>query len=143
MSPQPETRFADNAAVSLVVAGALLFAATAQRTDAYAQDLEILSSTHTNNREQTLTFVVQRLTHVSELRIRTGSLSVTLVSVEIEFSDGNLQRTILQEPVPAGHQSRAIPIDPRRPIAKVFLEKQAGLRPGSTAIQLLGKVVHP
>lgn len=134
---------ARNAAVPLAVAGALLFAAAARPTEARAEDLEILASAHTNNREQTLSFLVQRPTHVSELRIRTGSLAVTLVSMEIEFRDGSLQRTILQEPIPAGQQSRAIPVDPRRPIAKVFLEKQAGLRPGSTAVQLLGKVVHP
>lgn len=134
---------ARSVAFRLVATGALLFATAATPTEARAQDLEILASTHTNNREQTVTFLVQRQTHVSELRVRTGSLAVTLVSMEIEFRDGSPQRTILREPVPAGQQSRAIPVDPSRPIAKVFLEKQAGLRPGSTALQLLGKVVHP
>lgn len=126
-----------------MAAGALLFATAARPTQASAQDLEILASAHTNNREQTVTFLVQRPAHASELRVRTGSLAVTLVSMEIEFGDGSPQRTILREPVPAGQQSRAIPVDPRRPIVKIFLEKQPGLRPGSTAIQLLGKVVHP
>jgi hypothetical protein len=143
LSPQHETGFALNGAVSLVVACALLFATAARPTEARAQDLEILASAHTNNREQTITILVPRPVHISELRIRTGSLAITLVSAEIEFSDGSLQRTRLQEPVPAGQQSRAIPVDTKRTIARVFLEKQAGLRPGSTALQLMGKVVHP
>jgi hypothetical protein len=143
LSRQPQAKLARSVAFRLVAAGALLFATTARPTQASAQDLEILASAHTNNREQTVIFLVQRSAHASELRVRTGSLAVTLVSMEIEFHDGSLQRTILREPVPAGQQSRAIPVDPSRPIAKVFLEKQAGLRPGSTAIQLLGKVVHP
>ena len=131
-----------NVRVPLGVVGALLFAIGAHPTEARTQDLEILASAHTNNREQTVTFIVQRQTHVSELRIRTGSLATTLVSMEIEYHDGSLQRAVLQEPVAPGQQSRAIPIDTRRAVTKVFLEKQPGLRPGSTALQLLGKVVR-
>lgn len=78
--------------------------------------------------------------HVSELYVRSGSLAVTLVGMEVEYADGFLARFKLQDPLPPGQQSRPVPIDRMRTVKKVFVAKQPGVRPGETAIQLLGKV---
>ena len=78
--------------------------------------------------------------HVSELYVRSGSLATTLVAMEVEYADGGLARFKLQDPLPPGQQSRPIPIDRTRAVKKVFVAKQPGLRPGETAIQLLGKI---
>lgn len=106
-----------------------------------AQSLEVLATVRTNNRTESLTFrIPAHQAHVSELRIRSGSLAVTLAGIEIEFADGKLQRTALEETIPPGHQSRPIPIESQRKLTRVFVTKRPGLQPGETAIQLLGKV---
>jgi hypothetical protein len=106
------------------------------------QTLEVLGTARVNNRIETMYFrIAPHQAHVSELYVRSGSLAVTLVGVEVEYADGGLARFKLQDPLPPGQQSRPIPIDRMRTVKKVFLAKQPGLRPGETAIQLLGKIV--
>ncbi|WP_295556084.1 hypothetical protein [uncultured Hyphomicrobium sp.] len=105
------------------------------------QALDVLATARTNNRTQSLTFrVPAHQSRVSELRIRSGSLAITLVGLEIAFRDGGTERFVLQGALAPGHQSQPIPVDPSRTIREVLVTKQPGLRPGETAIQLLGKV---
>ena len=105
------------------------------------QALEVLGTARTNNRTDTLTFrVPAHQTHVSALRIRSGSLAMTLSGIEIEFADGAFERVKLQDTLAPGQQSRPIPVDHRRAVSRVFVAKQPGLRPGETTVQLLGKV---
>jgi hypothetical protein len=126
--------------------GRLAFAATmaalcSVSTRAAPSTLEVLGTARTNNRTESLVFrVAPHQAHVSELRIRSGSLAITLVGIEIEFADGNLTRVGMQETLPPGQQSQPIPVESRRAVSKVFVTKRPGLRPGETTIQLLGKI---
>ena len=105
------------------------------------QSLEVLATVRTNNRTESLAFrVPAHQAHVSELHIRSGHLAVTLAGIEIEFADGQVQRAILQETIPPGHQCRPIPIDPSRAVSRVLVTKHPGLEPGETVLQLIGKV---
>lgn len=107
------------------------------------QALEMLGTARVNNRIETLFFhIAPHQAHASELYVRSGSLAVTLVGMEVEYADGGLARFKLQEPVPPGRQSRPIAIDNTRAMKKILVAKQPGLRPGETAIQLLGKIVR-
>ncbi|MBN8911270.1 MAG: hypothetical protein J0H65_04255 [Rhizobiales bacterium] len=109
--------------------------------EAGPQSLEVLATVRTNHRTESLTFrIPAHQAHVSELRIRSGSLAVTLAGIEIEFADGRQHRALLQETLPPGHQSQPIPIEPHRAVTRVFVTKRPGLQPGETVIQLLGKV---
>jgi hypothetical protein len=120
---------------------ALVLAALAPLAHAGAQSLEVLATARTNNRTESLTFrIPTHQARVSELRIRSGSLAVTLAGIEIEFADGTQHRALLQETLPPGHQSQPIPVDSRHPVSKVFVTKRPGLQAGETAIQLIGKV---
>lgn len=105
-----------------------------------AQALEVLGTVRSNNRAEILDFrVLAHQTHVSELRIRSGSLGVTLTGIEIEFADGAPARATLQDTLAPGQQSRPIAVDPGRAVTRVIVTKRPGLRPGETAIQLLGR----
>ena len=105
-----------------------------------AQALEVLGTVRSNNRAEILDFrVPAHQTRVSELRIRSGSLAVTLTGIEIEFADGAPARATLQETLAPGQQSRPIAVDPGRAVTRVIVTKRPGLRPGETAIQLLGR----
>jgi hypothetical protein len=109
-----------------------------------ADTLELLAMTRTNNRTASLAFrVPPRQAHVSELRIRSGSLVLTLEAVEIEFADGGSTRILIGDTLAPGHDSRPLPIDPRRGLSRVLVMKRPGLRPGETAIQLLGRIAAP
>lgn len=126
------------ASLAMATAGALPRAHAAD-TDI----LEVLGTARTNNRTASLIFrVPSHQARVSEIRIRSGSLAVTLVGVEIEFADGKLERMRIEEALPPGAQSHPIPVDPSRPVSRVFVTKQPGLRAGETAVQLLGKVAR-
>ena len=108
---------------------------------AHAQALEVLGTARTNNRTESLTFrVPHHQAHISALRIRSGSLATTLAGIEIEFADGGLERIKVQETLAPGRQSRSIPVDRRRAVARVFVTKRPGLRPGETVVQLLGEI---
>lgn len=106
-----------------------------------ADTLELLAMARTNNRTASLTFPIPtRQAHVSELRLRSGSLAVTLEAVEIEFADGGRTRILVNETLAPGQPSRALAVDPRRALSRVLVTKRPGLRPGETAIQLLGRI---
>jgi hypothetical protein len=127
------------ACISRIVALALVTFPLASSAD--AQSLEVLGTIRTNNRAGALVFrVPAHQAHVSELRIRSGGLAVTLVGIEIEYADGKLERIGLRENLAPGQQSHPIPTDARRAVKSVFVSKQPGLRPGETAVQLLGTV---
>ena len=130
------------AAQPLILAAATAFIVLAMcPIEAATQSVEVLATVRTNHRTEILTFrIPAHQAHVSELRIRSGHLAVTLAGIEIEFADGRLQRTVLQETLPPGHQSRSIPVESRRAVSRVLVTKRPGLEPGETAIQLLGKV---
>jgi hypothetical protein len=120
---------------------ALVVIASVTLARADTQTLEVLATVRTNNRTESLVFrVPAHQAHVSALRIRSGTLAVTLAGIEIEFADGRVQRAILQETIPPGHQCRPIPIDPSRAVSRVLVTKRPGLQPGETLLQLLGKV---
>jgi len=119
---------------------ALLAALVVSSARAEPQTFEVLASAHTNNRTSSLAFrIPAHQANVSAIAIRSGSLTVTLAGIEIEFADGTYQRATHQETIPPGATSKSIPVDPRRAISQVFVTKQPGLRPGETLIQLLGK----
>ncbi len=82
-----------------------------------------------------------RQAHVSEIAVRSSSLSMTLQSIEITFADGGQQRIAIDDTLPPGQASRSIPVDPQHAIIKVSILKRPGLTPGETVIQLLGRVV--
>jgi hypothetical protein len=106
--------------------------------------LEILGQVRTNNRMDLVVFrIAPSQQHASALRIRSGSLAVTLVSVEIEFADGTHQRVITQESLAPGQRSAAIAIGPGRAMARVLVSKKPGVRDGETVLQLLGAVEKP
>jgi hypothetical protein len=121
----------------LGLATAALMAASGH---ACAQALEVLAMVRSNNRTELLVFrLPAHQAHVSELRIRSGSLAVTLVGMEIEFADGAPARATLQDTLAPGQQSRPIAVDPGRAVTRVIVIKRPGLRPGETAVQLLGR----
>jgi len=123
----------------LILVIALALSMAPARAD--AQTLEVLGTARTNNKTESLTFrIPAHQAHVSALRIRSGSLTTTLVGIEIEFADGGLERIKLQDTLAPGQQSRPVPIESRRALTRVFVSKQPGLRPGETTVQLLGKV---
>jgi hypothetical protein len=123
---------------------AVVLAWLASVTPAAASSLEVLGTARANNATQTLTFRISpRQSHVSELRLRSGSLDVHLLSMEVEFADGGIQRTVLDSVLLPGHQSAPVRIDGGRAVRQVFVSKRQGLRPGETVIQLLGKVEQP
>ncbi|WP_439542374.1 hypothetical protein [Hyphomicrobium sp.] len=106
--------------------------------------LEILGQARVNNRTDLVTFkIAPSQAHASALRIRSGSLAVTLAAVEIEFTDGTHHRLMTQETLPPGHQSAAIAFRPGRAMARVLVSKKPGLRDGETMLQLLGTVEKP
>jgi hypothetical protein len=101
--------------------------------------LEVIGRARTNNRTDVVTFRIERASaFVSALRVRSGSLPVLLVAVEIEFADGGLQRSVLEQTLAPGQQSRAIPVDARRAISRIIVVKRPGLREGETELQVLG-----
>jgi len=103
--------------------------------------LEILGQVRVNNHTDLVTFkIAPSQAHASALRIRSGSLAVTLAAVEIEFTDGTHHRVMTQESLAPGHQSAAIAIDPSRTMVRVLVSKKPGLRDGETVLQLLGAV---
>ena len=75
---------------------------------------------------------------MSAIRIRSGSLILKLVAVEIEFADGNTQRASLNQALAPGQQSQPIALDPSRTIREITVVKQPGLRDGDTTIQIIG-----
>lgn len=128
---------------SLLMLATVISGLGGEHSYAEPQALEVLGIARVNNRVETMLFrIAPHQAHVSELYVRSGSLAVTLVGVEVEYADGGLARFKLQDPLPPGQQSRPIPIDRTRAMKNVFVAKQPGLRPGETAIQLLGKIVR-
>ncbi len=120
---------------------ALLLAALAPLAHAGAQSLEVLATVRTNNRTQSLTFrIPAHQARVSELRLRSGSLPLSLAGLEMAFADGTTDRVLLEGTLAPGHQSEPIPVDPARTLREVLLTARPSLRPGETTIQLLGKV---
>lgn len=125
----------------ILAAGATLLAVAPWAGEVAAQSLEVLATARTNHRTASASFrIPAHQARLSELRIRSGSLAVTLDGLEIEFADGTVQRVKVQETLAPGQQSRPIPIESRRSASKVLLSLRPGLRPGETVIQLLAKV---
>lgn len=109
-----------------------------------ASQLEIIARTRTNNRVEIVTLSVDRpRANVSGVRVRSGSLSLLLVAVEIEFADGARALEPVDETLAPGQQSRAIAVDPRRAISRIVVVKRPGLRDGDTELQVLGVVAWP
>ncbi len=105
---------------------------------------ELLGAVRVNNRTESVTFrIAPRQARVSEIRIRSGSLAASLSSVEVEFADGGLQRTEIEDSLAPGMQSRPIAVDARRAMTRVSVMKRPGLRPGETSFQLLGRLARP
>lgn len=126
-----------------VIAAALVLLAPGKGF-AGSSALEILGQARVNNRTDLVTFTIApSQAHASALHIRSGSLAVTLVAIEIEFTDGTHHRVMTQESLPPGHQSAAIALRPGRAMARVLVSKKPGLRDGETMLQLLGAVEKP
>jgi hypothetical protein len=108
---------------------------------AWASSLEVLGTARANSATQTLTFrIAAHQNRVSEIRLRSGSLTAHFLVIEISFADGGRDRLTLDATVPPGHQTPAVQVDPSRAITEIFVAKRPALMPGETAIQLLGKV---
>jgi len=117
--------------------------AAAARSAWAGEALELLATEHTNNRTASLTFrIPPQQAHVSELRLRSGSLAIGLDALEIEFADGGRARTRLDETLAPGQESRPLAVDSRRALSRVLVIKRPGARAGETAIQLLGRRVR-
>lgn len=139
-SKRPGGRPAGRAAVVALV---IAMAAQVGPSLAGADTLEVVGSTRATHLQSSLTFRVSApQARLSEIRVRSGSLALHLEAVEIVYADGHIARTILQQSLPPGHQSRAIRADPRRPIREILITKRPGMRPGETMLQLLGKVIR-
>lgn len=124
-------------ALTFVLAG---LAFTLRSPPAHTADApELLAQARVNNRTESIVFRLDpRQARVSEIRIRSGSLTVHIEAVEILFADGGHARAILGETLPPGYQSRPIPVDSRPAISRVLVSKRPGLRSGETTLQLLG-----
>lgn len=108
-----------------------------------SEPFEVLSTVRANHRASVVSFRIQgRQSHVSALAVRSGSLAITIAGLEIAFADGGFARFAAQEMVPAGHQSRVFPVDGSRAITEVLVTMRPGLRPGETALQLLGRIAR-
>jgi len=102
---------------------------------------EILGSVRANSRTATAAFRIEpRQAHVSEIRIRSGSLSVLIEAIEIEFADGSTQRALAMEDLAPGRQSRPVAVDPRRTVRRIFTAMRPGSRDGETVLQVIGIV---
>lgn len=131
----PHAGAARFAAVTLP-AVTLLAAAAAAGAPAF----EVLASARINNRTESVVFRLdQRPANVSAIRVRSGSLPVTLVDIEIHFVDGGFARSAGDETLPPGRQSRALAVDSGRAIRRAIVLKRPGLTPGETTLQLLGQ----
>jgi hypothetical protein len=103
--------------------------------------LELIGNARVNNSTEHVVFrIAAHQAHLSEIRVRSGSLAIALVAVEIEFADGAQQRALLQDSLAPGHQSRSIPVDRRRALRRIVVMKRPGPRDGETALQVLGLV---
>lgn len=127
-----------------MIAVAMMSLIIGQAIAAAASDtFEVISTVRTNHRASVASFRIQgRPSHVSALAVRSGSLAITIAGIEIAFADGGFARFAAQETVPAGHQSRVFPVDGSRAITEVVVTMRPGLRPGETALQLLGRIAR-
>lgn len=128
--------------LAATLAAAFLGASGAARaTDRGAFD--VLQAVRANHRTALVTFRVPgSRTHASALRVRSGSLPMTIVGIEIEYADGDVHRITARETVPPGHVSRPVSVDGRRAMATVLVMLQPSPRAGETTIQLLGKIAE-
>lgn len=101
--------------------------------------LEVIARARTNNQAEVVALRVEPASaFASELRVRSGSLSMGLVAVEIEFADGGVTRSLSGETLAPGQQSRPIVVDSRRAMRRIIVVKRPGLRDGETELQVLG-----
>jgi hypothetical protein len=122
----------------LAGAGSACFVAMAFAGALASPALEVIGRARTNNRAEVVTFPIARAqAFASELRVRSGSLSMLLVAVEIEFEDGGLSRSMIGETLPPGRQSRAVAVDAARAMRRIIVVKRPGLRDGETELQVL------
>lgn len=130
---------------TVIVFASAALAVTASHGPSAAQShaLEIVGSQRTTHLSQSLTFRPPAAqSRLSELRVRSGSLAIHLEAVEIVFADGTVQRTILQQGLPPGHQSPPIRVKTQDTIREILVTKRPGMRQGATTLQLLGKVIR-
>ncbi|WP_333793773.1 hypothetical protein [Hyphomicrobium sp.] len=126
----------------IALATAMLFFGWAIPADA-SGTFEILSTVRTSHRAGVVRFrIPAHQSRISELSLRSGSLAMSIAGLEIAFADGGFARIAAQETVPAGHQSRAFPVDGRRAVTEVVVTLRPGLRQGDTVLQLLGRIVR-
>ncbi len=124
-------------ALRAAVAFLAVLAATAQ---AASGTQEILAQANTNNRQDLVSAHIRPArSGCSEISIRSGSLPMMLLAIEIEHADGTTQRQIYQQSLPPGHASAPMRIDPRRGISRILVTKKPGLRDGETVLQVLGR----
>lgn len=130
-------------AVSSVILALGLGVVVAANPPAAAQELEVIGSTRTTHLTTSLKVrPTPRQSRLSEVRVRSGSLALHLEAVEIVFADGGVARTVVQNSLAPGRQSRPIRVDHDRPIQEILVMKRPGMRPGETTIQVLGRVVQ-
>ncbi|HEX2841740.1 hypothetical protein [Hyphomicrobium sp.] len=111
-------------------------------SDSVARPPDLIGMARANHRTTHVTLQIPaRQSHVTEIAVRSGSLSMTLQSIEITFADGSQRRIAIDDTLRPGHASRAIPVDSQRTVRTVSIVKRPGLMPGETVIQLLGRVV--
>lgn len=129
--------------VCTALALGLAMTVLASQVSAQPKGLEIVASARTTHLTASHTFrVPPRQARLAEVRIRSGSLGITLDAVEIVFSDRTIEPTILQQHLPPGHQSRAVPVRNRQDIREIVVTMRPGMRQGETTLQLLGRLIR-
>lgn len=104
-----------------------------------ATALEVIGRARTNNRVEVVTLpIAPASAFVSAVSVRSGSLAMLLVAVEIEFADGGVARQMVGETLAPGQQSRRVAVDGRRAVRRIIVVKRPGLRDGETELQVLG-----
>jgi hypothetical protein len=123
---------------------ALAVIAMALATPAAAQALEVIGRARSNNRVEVVAFRIDPgSAFISELRVRSGSLSMLLVAVEVEFADGGLARTLIGDALVPGQQSPPVAVDRKRAVRRIIVVKRPGLRDGETELQVLARPENP
>lgn len=101
---------------------------------------EIVAQVNTNNRQDLVSAQIRPArSGCSEISVRSGSLPMMLLAIEIEHADGTTRRQIYQQSLPPGHASAPMPSDPRQDISRILVTKKPGLRDGETVLQILGR----
>lgn len=122
------------------LAAVALLAAPSGTAQAATGAQEIVVQATTNNRQDLVTASIRPArSGCSEISVRSGSLPMMLLAIEVEHADGTTRRQIYGQSLPAGRASAPMRMDPRHAISRILVTKKPGLRDGETVLQILGR----